>query len=936
MGKRSQRRPVRYEKDQSGCMWGLISIFDFRHGGTTRKLLSDRRHESRHTVGSAYSKLKMLTDFDRKCRETHDGGESTTAAADAGKPSVKKLIEEEMFSEQDQKKQITTAEVDQIQSDLETRDHKRTTHKRTNKARKKSCDMHIQNLNSAGNLGSEIFCQQNSERQSIINNLNMDAIMEELCSQIHQRNICCVEHDQQGEFHAQSNQKHSDFEEKLSEATKIFINQKFVNREHPTEDGKTYQSKEFMDALQTLISNKELFLKLLQDPNSLLVKHIQNMQGALVEKDEKFQSLAGSNHSEKETGKSRQSAELVICKQQKFFRRKTKSQERNPSSRVENYQPSNRIVILKPGPTCLQNSETETSVGSSLRSHYFTRNNRPGEKTSSHFSLTEFRRKLKHVMGKEWHGITPDVNLHKIPSERQNSGDSDKGVVGENIGWSSPSRDHFYTERVPKPSIGVKRGDKTGKKKCEISVEHEADCCSKQRVSNIYIEAKKHLSEMLNNGDEYEDFSCRRVPKTLGRILSLPEYNSSPICSPEEDCEHGFVTAQMRLSTQDDESTRLLEQENNISQIDPSMQSLEIQSCISEDNPDDKVLAPIVHPDNSDNEMEENSCSISNEMSSEGDVEVVKITDTELQDERNVLDVSEKPNSCSITRDDKNADRDERCDVEIYSECSNPDSFLEDLPPNSPLASPSSPPITTKLEYEESAIDRTDRPSPISVLEPLFTEDDISPASTRRQPVEPAIQPLQIQFEEHDFSATDKDTHIKLCMDNKQSIFEYVKAVLKASGFHWDEFFMRSLSSDQLLNPSLFDEVEFFSNQLCHDQKLLFECINEVLMEVCFRYFGCSPWVSYVKPTIRPLPNIENVVHEVWEGIEWHLFPHLLPRTLDQIVGKDMAKTGRWMDLRFDVESIGIEMGEIILNELMEDTILSFEYGSSEIGFPEH
>lgn len=51
MAKKSLRRPVRYEKDQSGCMWGLISIFDFRQGRSTRRLLSDRKLGSRHAVG---------------------------------------------------------------------------------------------------------------------------------------------------------------------------------------------------------------------------------------------------------------------------------------------------------------------------------------------------------------------------------------------------------------------------------------------------------------------------------------------------------------------------------------------------------------------------------------------------------------------------------------------------------------------------------------------------------------------------------------------------------------------------------------------------------------------------------------------------------------------------------------------------------------------
>lgn len=51
MAKKSKRITVRYEKDQSGCMWGLISLFDFRHGRASRKLLADKKRPGRQTVG---------------------------------------------------------------------------------------------------------------------------------------------------------------------------------------------------------------------------------------------------------------------------------------------------------------------------------------------------------------------------------------------------------------------------------------------------------------------------------------------------------------------------------------------------------------------------------------------------------------------------------------------------------------------------------------------------------------------------------------------------------------------------------------------------------------------------------------------------------------------------------------------------------------------
>ena len=180
------------------------------------------------------------------------------------------------------------------------------------------------------------------------------------------------------------------------------------------------------------------------------------------------------------------------------------------------------------------------------------------------------------------------------------------------------------------------------------------------------------------------------------------------------------------------------------------------------------------------------------------------------------------------------------------------------------------------------------------------------------------MQPLRIRFEEQDASAG----HTKTGLESKDSVFEYIETILQMSASSLDEFFLMSLTSDQILDPSLLDEEEVSSFQLCHDQKLMLDCINEVLMEVCERYFGCFSWASIVKANIRPVPNMKNTVREVWEGVQWHLLPQPLPRTLDQIVKKDMVRTGTWMDLRVDAQNIDIEMTEAVLQELLEDTIL--------------
>lgn len=150
----------------------------------------------------------------------------------------------------------------------------------------------------------------------------------------------------------------------------------------------------------------------------------------------------------------------------------------------------------------------------------------------------------------------------------------------------------------------------------------------------------------------------------------------------------------------------------------------------------------------------------------------------------------------------------------------------------------------------------------------------------------------------------------------------YVTSVLRACGLNWNELYLKSQLSDQLLEPSLYGEVDFFCNHPQYDQNLVFDCINEVLLEVIDHYFRFCPRLSFTKPIIRPIPSLKDAIREVWELVRWHLLlPMPLPRSLDQIVRKDMAKGGNWMDLRPDTESIGFEMGDEILDDVIDDYV---------------
>ncbi|EFH38790.1 hypothetical protein ARALYDRAFT_497410 [Arabidopsis lyrata subsp. lyrata] len=193
---------------------------------------------------------------------------------------------------------------------------------------------------------------------------------------------------------------------------------------------------------------------------------------------------------------------------------------------------------------------------------------------------------------------------------------------------------------------------------------------------------------------------------------------------------------------------------------------------------------------------------------------------------------------------------------------------------------PCSPPNSSMRmsECQENTTDVLGKSSPVSVLEPLFTDDDTSPNSSRFSSAEVRMQPLCIRFDEADSPRPEKDNDAKTRMDDKELALEYIQAVVKSSELNWEELLARSFYSEKILEQALMDDIDFCSTNLCSDKKLLFDCINEVLMEFC----GHGPWISFVKPSIR---------RSLLASLTFDFSSHTRPDSAERL-----ARTGNWMD----------------------------------------
>lgn len=490
---------------------------------------------------------------------------------DDSKTSVKKIMEKEIFDEKGLKKNMNIA------------GHVRDKPKQTKRNHSKSCDMHANDLDVAGHSSQQL------PNKDTPYNLDLEVMLEELYH-LNQKSSSC-DHDWNEN---RSNQVYSLVQEELGAAIKVFMSQRFSGNGHLGEDRHILHSKEFVDALEILGVNKEFFSEHLHDPNSLLEKYIQLMENGSLTKGQHTNPLFESNLLDQEPNKP--SLEKVSeRKHHSLFRRRSKSLNSNSLKDDDKCQPSSTIVILKPGSTALQSSGSKSLDSTSPESQWTMTDRSKIERNGSQFSLSEIKKKLKHVMSIEWHGVS---RSSKSPREFKSLKNREKGVEG-NSGWSSPNRNHFFTERFSRSLLGIKKDDKIDRPEgSETIAVNGLDGIPKQVIPKIYNEAKKHLSEMLSNGEEKEMSESKQLPKTLAKILSLPEYNSTPWASPGKTGNHISVTEQLKFSPHSEfdtsqETMPCTIQEHHAIEHLPPNQSLESDSCISVEEPDHKVLSGI-------------------------------------------------------------------------------------------------------------------------------------------------------------------------------------------------------------------------------------------------------------------------------------------------------------------------------------------------------
>ncbi|KAL0344539.1 UNVERIFIED_CONTAM: protein TRM32 [Sesamum radiatum] len=649
------------------------------------------------------------------------------------------------------------------------------------------------------------------------------------------------------------------------------LHDKLIYAVEPSKCASLQESKLFMDALDLLNMRKEVFLKIVQDPTSSLAHQLQcrrmpNLRSGLT----KSVSFPAFSSSEVRTCKSYSPVTKQEKQDNELHRRMEVTKE------VCKHLPTLKGSYTGNGGMEQCSRELELSGNASPSSANMLRTRHDKSVALNRFK--NLREKIKHVIRdrkKESNRIIMDAVHHKVPYGRGVSRDrDDDGHMTPDFNkfsqyspggsWSSQLRSDF--SKSP-----LQRFKRTS------SFNESVDRYNRLLEINLNREKKDQISERLRSRTDTPSPIPEKRP-TLGRILSLPDLRS-----------YSFIHI-------DD------------SPINSSLHTSDTLAAgnISAGNIGLTEQKPLFR------------------LGSENKIQQYGVLESESQE--NLLNVGE-------TFDDS-------ADSRTWETASSYDLNFE--PVSSSAPQPSEPYQVSRNDSNCQA-DETGQGLALSVLEdtkserrhPSPMEEDSPAIQQELSNMSPCIISENMIDSDTLESQVKKfyDDLLRVRVDAKnEAEFNYVKDVLELSGFSRNEILGRWHSAEHPVNPAVFVEVEgcLVAQPECSgneeggscDHLLLFDLINEVLLEIYERSFCYWPMPLTSRSRMHQMPKGHRVLEEVWAEISWLLSCRLeFDQNIDDAVSRDLSKHDGWMNLQFDGECVALEVEDLILDDLIEEII---------------
>ncbi|GAU34860.1 hypothetical protein TSUD_19400 [Trifolium subterraneum] len=650
---------------------------------------------------------------------------------------------------------------------------------------------------------------------------------------------------------------------------------KLMNAKIFTTDASPHLFKDFLDALEVINTNKDFLMKYINDPGSPLPFEIHTQQQSPNFKPRRAKSISlpvyGSSSGTKDSEHT--VSELIDTKG------KIQSEIQNVGD------------LHKPSTSSSSSHKVDEVLNSDQES--VERENKNISSDSSHSQVQnqvkprnfmDLRKKIKHIIEEsksEKRRITMDAIVDKIPGGNRFSENVRKLInhsqsKGHNReGKENGTTSGYYGNRLSK-SYSRNKSQLSSMRTSSLKESADRysqlyDTCFQQETANNN-EVKNPKTESLKLKTE-EKSSILKTPKSFQRFLSLPNLKSQHNQSEESS-----------LQSSPQNSIRKTE-DRTINKNDDFSKSQILSPTLSDHTNEESIL-------NDEQKQDHVKSAPESESEAEAGLDVndkIKSNKSIVIDGLGTLKGSESAASIGSTML-----------VEANSTFSSEASFLD---------------CTFELENLNGLEDQE--------LKPVAADDELNNIFEQQDAKDENF--LKFGYE---IPRMEIDT-------NNEAAYNYVKKVLELSGFTSNESLGTWYSDNQPLDPSVYEELEgcLLLDPDCSgncdegghcNHLLLFDIINEGLLEIFGRSYNYYPRPLSSLSYVHPLPNGgDNVLHKVWKLISWYLnsAPKEAYTSLDYYVAKDLAKYDGWMNLQFDSECAGLEIDDLIFDDLLEEII---------------
>lgn len=185
------------------------------------------------------------------------------------------------------------------------------------------------------------------------------------------------------------------------------------------------------------------------------------------------------------------------------------------------------------------------------------------------------------------------------------------------------------------------------------------------------------------------------------------------------------------------------------------------------------------------------------------------------------------------------------------------------------------------------------------------------------------VEVVHDKYEEHHF-AWDPMENLITSLDSSESESDYYRGILQTLSLKWDEMVMKCESSS---DPSTFEELKGLTSQECEDT-ILFDCVKEVFLEIYQNFCRFPLQCSAIKPNVQAYVLKRRMVNDVKQVINLHHQHHQSLRTLEQLVEKDLARRGSWLNVQVDAQDFALEVEEHVLQSLILEFVSEMDIRS--------